>query len=96
MRFYNLSNLRDASPAAPEPHRPLPKLWWGALLIIVVTLTGCAGPTRARYKELLAECREQNREHLRMFHEYAKSVELCGGKHPEQSHGVAEMGLGGF
>jgi hypothetical protein len=35
-------------------------------------LAGCAGPSKARYVELLHECREANREHLRMLQEYDK------------------------
>jgi len=63
------------------------------LLAVALLTCGCAGPSKARYAELLHECRESNREHLRMLHEYEKMQ--CK-SHPEQAHGMAEFGLGGF
>lgn len=54
----------------------------GAFLIILLTifvialaLFGCAGPSKARYAELLHECRDANREHLRLVKEYQSAVE---------------------
>lgn len=67
----------------------------GALYVM-----GCAAPSRARYAELLHECREQNREHLRMLREYdgidCRDVRGVPVGRPEQAAGAAEMGLGGY
>lgn len=38
-------------------------------------LSACAGPSRARYAQLLGECRSANREHLRMLKEYESRAE---------------------
>jgi hypothetical protein len=47
------------------------------LIVAVVALSACAGPSKARYVELLHECRVANREHLRMVKEYDKRTEGC-------------------
>lgn len=53
----------------------------GALLIMLVA--GCAGPSRARYAELLHECREQNREHVRLLREYDERTAALSQPHTE-------------
>lgn len=58
----------------------------------LLCVLGCAGPSKARYRTLLAECREQNQEHLRMLHEYER---MCP-RGPEQGSGASELGLGGW
>jgi hypothetical protein len=65
----------------------------GIFFIGMIFLAGCAVPSRARYAELLHECRELNREHLRLLKTY-EATECAA--HPEQLHGAAEMGLGGW
>lgn len=60
---------------------------------VAVALMGCAGPSKARLKVLLHECRDSNRERLRMLREYEN---MNCSSHPEQTAGSLEMGLGGF
>ena len=66
--------------------------------VLCAAMSGCAGPSKARYAELLHECRDVNREHLRMLREYEGYQCVKGLAHggPEQAAGIAEMGLGGF
>lgn len=40
-------------------------------------LNGCAGPSKARYKELLHQCRVHEREYVRLDKELAKKREEC-------------------
>ncbi len=40
------------------------------LAVVAAALAACAGPSRARYEQLLHECRDANREHLRLIQEY--------------------------
>lgn len=51
------------------------------------------GPSRERLVVLLRECREANREHLRMLKEY--DAARCSAR-PEQAHGAVEFDLGGY
>lgn len=55
---------------------------WATIFILaasalfgVVLLSGCAGPSKARYAELLHECREANRERERIIREYDSRVD---------------------
>jgi hypothetical protein len=71
-----------------------------ALAAAVLWITGCAGPSRAQYARLLHECREANREHLRMLREY-DGIDCRNDRgepigRPEQGAGTVEMGLGGY
>lgn len=62
--------------------------------LVCLALFGCAhGPNKKKLRTLLSECREVNREHLRLLKEYEK---MDCKAHPEQGLGSAEMGLGGF
>lgn len=54
-------------------------------------LSGCSGPSKARYKELLGECREHQRAYVRLLKE---AGEMCG-KAPQQKLGEVGMGEGG-
>lgn len=62
-----------------------------------VLLGGCSvlnpKPTRTQYAELLHQCRDANREHIRMLKEYEKMK--CE-SHPEQGAGSVESDLGGY
>lgn len=62
-------------------------------LLAFISLVGCAQPSRQRLAELLGECREHNREHLRMLREYEARGQCRG---VEQGFGSAEAGLGGW
>jgi hypothetical protein len=66
-----------------------------AAFLALPLLAGCVatGPTRSQYANLLRQCREINREHLRMLKEYER---LHCESNPEQQHGAVEMGLGGY
>ena len=96
------ADCAPASPAAPsraEPDRAAPDHVQGrrlflklVLLTAVVILTACSGPSKAQYVKLLHECREANREHLRMIKEY--DAANCDSR-PEQGFGTVEMGIGG-
>ena len=61
--------------------------------IVVCFMTGCAGPSKARLQVLLHECREQNRERVRVIREYEGMK--CE-RHPESAHGVLNFGEAGF
>ena len=56
-------------------------------------MAGCAGPSKARYAQLLHECRDLNREHVRMLKEYDSAK--CDAR-PTETYGGAEFGLGGL
>lgn len=60
------------------------------LICLCLSLTACAGPSKARYKELLHECRIQNRERARIIEEYRK------GFNPEQSYSVVNFNEAGY
>lgn len=45
------------------------------ICLVALFFAGCAGPSRARYAELLHECRESNREHLRMIQLYDQQAD---------------------
>jgi hypothetical protein len=93
MRFHDSTNLRPPHQLGQSLITPPQTTRWGGVLFIVVLLAGCTGPSKARYAQLLGECRNANREHLRMLKEYEK---LECKSHPEQAAGSVEMGLGGF
>lgn len=63
----------------------------------MVSMDGCAwpkaGPSKTRYAELLHECREANREHLRIIREYQN---MDCRTNPDQQFGAVEHGLGGY
>ena len=68
----------------------------GLLALAVALLAGCSGPSRNQYAILLHECRESNREHLRLYKACEERLVVNGVPVPEQSRGSAEMGLGGY
>ena len=43
-------------------------------LAVAAALAACSGPSKARYTELLHQCRQANREKLRMLKEYDAST----------------------
>jgi hypothetical protein len=100
MRYYTVGDQKvlalflDPSRAA-RPGGPGVSRLVLALLVVAPMMAGCVatGPSRAQYANLLRECRELNREHLRLLKEYERRH--CEGN-PEQMHGAAEMGLGGL
>ena len=63
-------------------------------LSAIMTLSGCAssGPSKDRFKELLHECREANRERVRIIKEYEA---LGCSSNPEQSFGTVNFGEAG-
>ena len=68
----------------------------GLLALAVAFLAGCAGPSRKQYAVLLHECRESNREHLRLYKACEERLVVNGVPVPEQTSGSVEMGLGGW
>jgi hypothetical protein len=62
------------------------------MMALCVATCGCAGPSRARYKVLLHQCREQNRERGRILQEAAVRCPYL----PEQLHGATDFGEAGF
>jgi hypothetical protein len=41
-------------------------------------VAGCAGPSKARYRELLGECREHQREYVRLLKAYSEIEPMQG------------------
>ena len=59
------------------------------LMAVAVTLSACAGPSKNQLRQLLHECREVNREHLRMIKAYDAEVAKCvklRGPHGEEGN----------
>ena len=67
----------------------------GVVAVAAALICGCAEPSRKRYAVLLSECRESNREHLRLYKACEERLVINGVPVPEQSFGSVEMGLGG-
>lgn len=63
-----------------------------SIVVAVIVLCACAGPSKYRLRVLLSECRQANRERARLLKE---AEDYCP-KMPEQEHGVAGFGEGGF
>ena len=54
------------------------------ILLLAALAVGCVGPSKARVKVLLMECREQNRERARIIKAYEQSHCIV---HPAQEAG---------
>jgi len=62
--------------------------------VFLLSVAGCAGPSKVRLRVLLMEARDSNRECHRVIKQYE-----VGGRcraHPEQGFGALEMNLGGM
>ena len=59
--------------------------------LALALLCGCAGPSKARYKILLSECRQHEREYVRLLKE---TQTLCPNG-AEQGFGTVGFGEGG-
>lgn len=64
------------------------------LLAAFVSLHGCAGPSKSRYKQLLQECRIANRERARMIETMSGKGWHCENV-PEQTMGTVDFNEGG-
>lgn len=69
----------------------------GIGFVLVAACCGCAasskaGPSKARYADLLHECREANRERARLIKEYERAN--CA-TNPEQNFGAVNFGEAG-
>ena len=95
--------VRFKQPTTPEtasiprqPRRTPTTLHCVVGLFFVSCLAACAGPSRSQYAQLLHECREVHREDVRLNQACEERLNVNGIPAPEQSHGKAEMGRGGF
>ena len=59
---------------------------------IALYCSACAGPSKARYKILLGECRDQNRERARVIKEFQSRTTDA----PEQSYSIITYGETGY
>jgi hypothetical protein len=101
MRFNESKHAKVQAEGMPvnsastlRPHRTVDKA--AVLCAVAFVLSGCAGPSRKQYAALLHECRELNREHLRLYKACEERLVVNGIPVPEQAAGAAEAGLGGW
>lgn len=62
-------------------------------ILAAASVAGCAGPSKPRLRTLLSQCREHNREHLRLLKAYER---MDCKTHPVQTFDATQMDLGGF
>lgn len=55
------------------------------ICIALMTLSSCAGPSKDRLRDLLAECRRENRQRVSIIKMYRE--QKCA-THPEQDYGT--------
>lgn len=60
--------------------------------VAIPFLLGCAGPSRARYSDLLGQCRRHLREEVRL----RKAYEGWAARHPHQLFSEIASGEAGF